>query len=440
MLFPSLDSLATIDVITAPREATISEAMGLMKRHNIRDVIIEAHQDYYILTAQDLIRFRLEGVGYETPLSAVPLSRVPQVPPQANVLEAMEAVKEGIDYLCLVDEAGALCGIVSYSDLAASIDPEILVETQRIGELFRKEQTLNVHQSTPTQAVFELMKTQQQSAAIVHDGERAVGILTQKDIIALLSENSDLGRAVGEFMSTPLITIPETLTIQEALRFSQENHIKRIVVEGQNGRILGIVSQKDLVTTAYNKWARLIKNHQEELKELNQILQQRTQTLEKMASTDALTGLFNRHMFGQLFTREMAQKKRYKAPLSVILFDIDHFKKINDSFGHLAGDEVLKKVAAIAQEKVRLSDVAARWGGEEFVVLLPHTPLEGARITAEKIRTAIEATDFIQPGRVTASFGIAECLEDEEQEPLFDRADKALYRAKADGRNRTVTA
>lgn len=198
MLFPSLDSLATVEVITAPREATIQEAVKLMTVHNIRDVIINAHRDYYILTAQDLIRFRLEGVGYETPLSAVPLSRVPQVPPHANVLEAMEAVKEGIDYLCLVDDSGALKGIVSYSDLAASIDPEILVETQRIGELFRKEQTLNVHQNTTTQQVFELMKAQHQSAAIVHDGDKAIGILTQKDIIDLLAEAGDLSRSVGD--------------------------------------------------------------------------------------------------------------------------------------------------------------------------------------------------------------------------------------------------
>lgn len=439
MLFPTLETLSTKTVIAINREKSINDAIALMTKHNIRDVIVISLDDFYIFTAKDLIRLKLEGVSYDTALTTVPLSRVPQLPPQTNILEAMDAVRDGVDYICLV-ENGELCGIVSYTDLAASIDPEILMETQRIGDLFRKEQTVRVQMTTTTHDAFSQMKEQNQSAAIVLDGENAVGILTQKDVIGLLAENSPINLPVSKYMSSPLITIPDSYTIQEALSFSQDKKIKRIVVERNDGKILGICNQRDLVTTAYSKWAKLIKNHQQELKEINEILSRRAEALEKLASTDALTGLYNRHMLSELFARELAQKKRYKNALSMIIFDIDHFKKINDGFGHLAGDEVLKKVARIAQDKVRTSDIVARWGGEEFVVLLPHTPLDGARITAEKIRLAIESTDFDAPKTVTASFGIAECADGENRENLLDRADKALYEAKAGGRNQTVSS
>ncbi len=436
MLFPSLDSLATKEVITASREATIQEAIALMNQHNIRDVIVTGAGDYHILTAPDLIRFRLEGVDYTTPLSQLVLSRVPSVSPQANVLEAIEAISEGIDYICLVDAQGALKGIVSYTDLAGSIDPDILVETQRIGDLFRREKTLMVDRQEPTRSVFDQMKAQAQSAAIVFDQKKAVGILTQKDVIKLLGRSADLRSPVGEFMSTPLISIPDSLTIKEGLSYCREHKIKRIVVHSFDGGIMGIISQKDLVATAYNRWARLIKDHQRELKELNRILEERTETLEKLASTDALTGLFNRHMFSELFKRELAQSRRYKTPLSLVLLDVDHFKKVNDTHGHLVGDGVLKQIAALMRESVRIADITARWGGEEFAVMLPHTTVEGAHITAEKIRSAIEAAHFESVGAVTASFGIAQLEENESQEPFFDRADKALYRAKVAGRNR----
>jgi diguanylate cyclase (GGDEF)-like protein len=341
-----------------------------------------------------------------------------------------------VDYICLVDAQGALGGIVSYTDLAGSIDPDILVETQRIGDLFRREKSLMVDCSETTRTVFDRMKAQNQSAAIIFEGQRAIGILTQKDVIRLLGQRADLDRPVGAFMSSPLISIPDTLTIKEALGYCREHKIKRIVVHGSDGGIMGIISQKDLVTTAYNRWAKLIKDHQRELKELNRILEERTVTLEKLASTDSLTGLFNRHMFSELFVRELAQSRRYKTPLSLILFDIDHFKKINDTHGHLIGDEALKAIAALTQANVRISDIIARWGGEEFAVMLPHTDIKGAHITAEKIRSAIETAEFEQVGRITASFGVAQLREDESQDPFFDRADKALYRAKVAGRNR----
>lgn len=440
MLFPTLDTLATKNVILIDRERSISDAVEMMKQHNIRNIIVKSIDDYYILTAADLIRFKLDAVDYSTPLGSVPLGRVPQFPPEINVLEAMDSVHDGVDYLCLVDDDKKLHGIVSYTDMAASIDPEILIETQRISGFFRREQTVKVQITTPTKEAFEKMKSSNQNAAIVMDGSDPVGILTQKDVINLLSSNAPINLPVSKYMSSPLITIPDSYTIQNALIFSRENNIKRIVVRRNDGEILGICTRRDLVTVAYSKWARLLKDHQRELRAINEILSKRTEELERLASTDALTGLYNRYMFNELLSRELAQKKRYNSELSLVIFDIDHFKKINDSHGHLVGDEVLREVARIAKGKVRNSDILARWGGEEFIVLLPHTDIDGAKATAEKIRREIEGNNFDRPQTVTASFGVAECCEGECGDSLIDRADKALYQAKISGRNQTILA
>lgn len=172
-------------------------------------------------------------------------------------------------------------------------------------------------------------------------------------------------------------------------------------------------------------------------------------TIEHMSITDELTQLFNRRHFHVRIEEEISRTKRYKHPLSLLMLDIDHFKQVNDTHGHQAGDAVLSGVAATVRSNIRVVDMAARYGGEEIVVVLPETDQAGAVITAEKIRAAIEQRDFSTPDgkdiRVTASIGISslEMVRFEngnKAEQLIKQADDALYRAKAQGRNRVVTA
>jgi diguanylate cyclase (GGDEF)-like protein len=162
-----------------------------------------------------------------------------------------------------------------------------------------------------------------------------------------------------------------------------------------------------------------------------------------LSFTDELTKVFNRRYFNQRFEREMQRAQRYGRALSLIMLDIDHFKTFNDSHGHLWGDAVLKQVAQILDESLRKADILARFGGEEFVILLPEINKEHGRQVAEKLRRAIERTDFpkaaTQPlGRLTVSLGLAAFPEDaQEAEALLDHADQALYLAKSRGRNQT---
>jgi diguanylate cyclase (GGDEF)-like protein len=161
-----------------------------------------------------------------------------------------------------------------------------------------------------------------------------------------------------------------------------------------------------------------------------------------MARTDDLTGVNNRRHFLDLATREFAVAQRYQHPLSVLLIDVDHFKQVNDTFGHQVGDAILKRVAQIAREYLRDADVLARYGGEEFIVSLPNTDAHGAFIAAEHIRRAIAERGMQtgnEPVRVTISAGVAEISGKEDTlDRLIQRADQALYTAKTAGRNRTV--
>jgi len=163
-----------------------------------------------------------------------------------------------------------------------------------------------------------------------------------------------------------------------------------------------------------------------------------TQAYEKLAITDRLTGLANRRGAEIVLKREVTRARRYGSLLSLVLFDIDHFKALNDVHGHAFGDLVLRHVARTIGTLPRDSDVAARWGGEEFLLILPATNLTGARTCAERVRSAVEALTFPKGGPVTLSAGVAELEGKEDLESVLRRADDNMYAAKRAGRNRVV--
>lgn len=166
-----------------------------------------------------------------------------------------------------------------------------------------------------------------------------------------------------------------------------------------------------------------------------QVVQQRH--LRKLSDTDELTGLANRRRLMQRLKEEMSGARRHDRPLSLLLLDLDHFKRINDTWGHLKGDQVLKQLAQLCCNALRGEDLVARLGGEELAVLLPCTAIDPAMQLAERLRAAIADGDFgITQGRVTASIGVAEHREDDSIDAFIERADRGLYAAKRAGRNR----
>jgi diguanylate cyclase (GGDEF)-like protein len=159
-----------------------------------------------------------------------------------------------------------------------------------------------------------------------------------------------------------------------------------------------------------------------------------TLAYERMAQTDRLTGIANRRGIEREIKHEMLRLRRYETPLAFAMFDIDHFKHVNDTHGHSVGDDVLREVARIIAGSLRDTDLVARWGGEEFLLVLPETTGEGARLCADRIRLAVAGAALPVP--VTVSAGIHQASPGESLTEILNRTDKQLYQAKNSGRNR----
>lgn len=172
--------------------------------------------------------------------------------------------------------------------------------------------------------------------------------------------------------------------------------------------------------------------------ELEALIQERTEELQRLANTDVLTGLYNRRYFNDVMSTELARARRYGTPFALILFDVDYFKRINDVYGHQAGDEVLVKIALLATNNIRDVDVLARWGGEEFAILTMNGGIHSAYKLAEHLRGVIASFVFTEVGQLTCSFGVTEFREGDDLDDMLKRADKNMYQAKEAGRDNVV--
>ena len=162
----------------------------------------------------------------------------------------------------------------------------------------------------------------------------------------------------------------------------------------------------------------------------------RTERLKQLSTTDILTGIYNRMAFNDFLDAELERARRYNTGMSLIMFDIDHFKSVNDTYGHLVGDDVLKALVHVVQQSIRKMDILARWGGEEFMILVPEAALEAALELAERLLEEIEAYDFSTAGKITVSIGVTTYRDGDYADSIITRVDNALYKAKENGRNR----
>lgn len=179
-----------------------------------------------------------------------------------------------------------------------------------------------------------------------------------------------------------------------------------------------------------------VKKIAEALFNMSQKVADTQDALESLSTTDQLTSLYNRRKLEESLEQKLKEALR-ESRFSIIMLDIDRFKTINDTYGHDVGDHVLIHVAKLMKEATRVSDIIGRWGGEEFLLILPQTPLEGALVIADQLRTKLQHLECDKyPQRVSASFGVATYRIDDTQNSILRRADSALYRAKNNGRNR----
>jgi diguanylate cyclase (GGDEF)-like protein len=203
-------------------------------------------------------------------------------------------------------------------------------------------------------------------------------------------------------------------------------------------------SELGYMTEVFNNMVTRLRQGREELGAMNRTLRERNRELHELSITDSLTGLYNRKHLMEVLTKEVARAERYQRPLAVLMIDVDHFKLYNDTCGHLAGDEVLRNIAAIFRGCLRESDCVGRYGGEEFLIILPETVADDAWRIADRIRSRLAEEDFpadSKPVKITISGGIATFPGNgRSPESLLRSADAALYQAKNHGRNRVVPA
>ncbi len=313
----------------------------------------------------------------------------------------------------------------------------------------------------------EKMSQRSIGALLVVEEGTLRGIFTERDLIKLLVDIRSNGWEESSTRTMDQVMTMDPVTAQagddyNTVYMKMKTHNIRHIPIMAGKELAGIVSIRDMVHFYQNSLETAIRDAQGEIDDLKEIIghssnDELNQLFQKIAEykelslTDHLTGLYNKRYFQTRFVEEIARAKRYKTDLSLIFCDIDFFKRINDSYGHNCGDEVLQEMARLLASSVdelhiisrfRKSDIVARYGGEEFVVILPETNKAGAAIAAEKMRETIEAHPFHVSNeeiQLTMSFGVAAFSGiAQNSTDIVKQADHAMYEAKNSGRNKVV--
>jgi diguanylate cyclase (GGDEF)-like protein len=274
------------------------------------------------------------------------------------------------------------------------------------------------------------MKSNHAGSAVILDRGRAVGMITERDIVFTLANigPSIVNLKAGNIMRSPLITMSPRQTLRAAARLLREKRIRRIPVV-EKGRLAGIATAGDILRGI-------------QLELVSSSI--RTSMLEKEIYRDELTGVFNYKYFKLALDREVKHVREFGGILSILMIDVDFFKQINDTYGHAAGDYVLRRIAALMKSNTGQINVVCRYGGDEFAVISPISDLDRARQRAERFRGLVEKEKFLhnrQAFNVTLSLGVAEWKRSmKTPADLVNAADKALYISKRQGRNRVTVS
>ncbi|MDD4912677.1 MAG: diguanylate cyclase [Sideroxydans sp.] len=434
--FPTLGAIAKKTILRADLSMSVNEAAKLMNEKGLSSIVFEQGQDRFIFSVEDLLRFvHAEGNGRQA-LRELYVPTLYCMNESQRVLAALEYLEQrGLRYLGVTNEDNTLVGIISYSDILTSIDPVVLMERKSIGDLISRSAPVTFTADWILEDVVHHLKKMEDSIVVVEEG-KPIGIVTTTDVFGVLASGREMLSPLAHYMTSPVFTMPDHSSISDALLQLKMHAIKRIVVVDEKGKLVGVATQSELVGFAYGSWVNILRSHTAELHELVGMLQEKTRNLEMLTVTDTLTGLGNRRLLHKHMMEEIERMRRYgSAPFSLVIVDIDLFKSVNDQFGHLVGDEVLKAIAAEIDHLVRKTDTAVRWGGEEFAVLLSNTPLAAAAALTDRLRGIIEQLSFADGAKVTISAGVGEFVSKEDEATFFQRVDRALYTAKANGRN-----
>jgi diguanylate cyclase (GGDEF)-like protein/PAS domain S-box-containing protein len=313
-------------------------------------------------------------------------------------------------------------------------------------------------EKTKEQLILELSETRRRLAALegseeaLREGEEKFRNIAQTavDAIILADSNGDIifsnasAQKIFGFSEEEIMGRPLTILMPEQYRHGHQKGMERVRSTGESKYFGRITEMQGLrkdgnvfpIELSVSMWRAGKETFFSGIIRDITKRKQLESELEKTATTDKLTQTYNRTKFHEVIKLEFERAKRYNHIVSMIMFDIDHFKKTNDTYGHAAGDYVLQTLTQIVMANLREIDYLVRWGGEEFVVIAPETDVERAEVLAERIRKAIEGYRFDQTGTITISLGVTQYRKNDTEDSFIKRADDAMYAAKGKGRNR----
>jgi diguanylate cyclase (GGDEF)-like protein len=436
-VFPNIGSIAQKAILRCDPGISVRDAALLMEKKKVSSVVLEMVGKRHIFTVEDLLSYIHGGGDYATLLSDLSIKRLDCISDKEKLLIVLEHLEDtGSSHLGVVDSDDGLIGIVTRTDILSSIDPAILMERKKIGDMIIRSEPVMFTADWILEDVRHHFRKAEDAIIVVDEG-KPIGIVTTKDVFGIISSGDDASKPLSAYMATPVITSPRTASINDAMLQLKQCRIKRAIVVDESEQLVGVISQSELISYAYGAWINILKNHSSELHELVDMLEDKARSLEHLSVTDVLTGLGNRRLLQIRMDEERERIRRYgAAPFSLVILDIDFFKKINDAHGHLVGDAVLKLLSAEISRAIRKVDTAVRWGGEEFAIMLSNAPLAAAVGFCERLRAAVERMELVNGISLTISLGISEYVPEEDESALLERADRALYSAKHKGRNR----
>lgn len=315
---------------------------------------------------------------------------------------------------------------------------------------FMNRDVLAGEPDTPLAEVVSLMYSQVQSYFIVCEDRTPIGLITERDAVEVLlrslsGECYDDVRA-NDVMTSPVHTLNENASMGEVMWIMNERKFRRVPITDEKNELCGIVSLMELQAATNAALERRGRDLEVSVMARTAELQAANAKLEELSIRDGLTGLLNRRAMSQKLDELHGRAQRYGNPYSLILLDIDHFKNYNDALGHVQGDQALREIAQLLGESVRSLDSVYRYGGEEFLVLMPETDHESVQHVANRLRESVEARALPHPESstgpfLTVSVGHTSVTRHNleryaEWNDVVENADKALYRAKQSGRNR----
>ncbi|GER93978.1 hypothetical protein A45J_1736 [hot springs metagenome] len=517
--------------------ATLKQAIDLMESNGKGVVVILKDAiPIGILTERDIVEIVYSGTDINSPAIKYATKNLITTHEAKAIGYALNLmVSNNIRRIIVVDKSGSFIGVITQQDMVKHLEDDFYRSTLKIRHVIEKMQPLiYIDQDSSLNDAIKKMIENKVSAVPILKDSKAVGIITEKDILKVVKNGISLNSLASEFMSHPVITVRLDEPVTHAVEIMNTKNIRRVVVVNSNSTAVAIVTHRDLLRNLESTYTEFIERKLKHTKDILNFLPEmvmeiidaeegqaiiwaneralnrfgmtiinkpitdfipsdkwaiiygtlcklgRAENIKvkkddfiyelsgffikteadlcagkiqliirditdevRLYTTDPLTGLYNRRFLNEFLHKELELSKRYHRQLSLAIADIDDFKKLNDTYGHVAGDVVLKAIAKTMLKNVRDSDVVSRYGGEEFVIVMSEIGKETALKAIERLREAIsqEKISLFDGSSIsiTISSGIASYPDDADSSvDLLIAADDRLYKAKREGKNRTI--